>query len=125
MLPHTATANRISCDLVARGPTNPRASLLVVQDPHREFAQAAPESAANQVHAPALLEPQDQRRKQTDILPDPLGPRYSANKFLRPLAPCGKENCWLQRCPEAQEHRSAPEKRHQPAATLSLPGAKI
>src|SRR5438445_7689210 len=81
MLPHTATANRISCDLVARGPTNPRASLLVVQDPHREFAQAAPESAANQAHAPPLLEPQDQRRKTKRYPPRSTKPAIFRKQF--------------------------------------------
>src|SRR5258705_621926 len=125
MLPHTAIANRFSSGLVARDPTSTGASLLVGQDPHREFAQAAPGSAANQAHAPPLLELQDQRRKQTGILPDPLSPRYFANNFLQPVAPCGKENCWLQRGLEAQEHGSALEKRRHQSATLSPPGARV
>src|SRR5262245_39754440 len=112
MLPHTATANPASCGLVARGPTRPRASLLVGQDPHREFARAAPESAAIQAHAPPLLEPQDQRRKQTGILLDPPSLQYFANNFLQRVAPCGKESCWLQRCLEAQEPGPALENRH-------------
>src|SRR5215475_6412848 len=116
MLPRTASANRVFCGLVARDPTSSRASLLVPQDPHREFAQAVPESAAIEAHAPPLLEPQDQCRKQTGILPDPLSSRYFANNFPQPVAPCDKENCWLQRCPEAQEHGSTLEKRRHQAA---------
>src|SRR5258708_11952331 len=125
MLSHTATANRVSCGLVARVPTSTRASLLVGQDPHREFAQATPESAANQTHAPPLLEPQDQSRKPTGILPDPLSPLYFANNFLQLGAPCGKESCCLQRCLDAQEHGSALEKRRHQAATLSPHGARV
>ncbi len=70
-----------ACGPAARGPTSTKASPLVRKDPHREFARAVPESAANQAHAPPLLGPQDQRRKQIGIRPDPPGAAIFRKQF--------------------------------------------
>src|SRR5208282_4536785 len=86
---------------------------------------SAREPAANQGHAPPLLEPQDQRPKQRGILPDPPSPRRSANNFLHSAAPCGRESCSLPLCPVGQEHGSVPERKHHQTATLSRPGARV